>query len=131
MARIKEISSQDFELKPTDILAPPDQIVSTIPVETRDQELPFHGLTWQNFERLCYRLAGHSNQAESWQRYGRQGQAQGGIDIFVRRSDDHYDVWQCKCYRKFVTGKIKDTVQQFLAGKWKRKTLNLFMCVAA
>ena len=34
------------------------------PVNTREQLLPFQGLTWQNFERLCLRLARTRGEAQ-------------------------------------------------------------------
>jgi len=76
------------------------------PVETRVQVLPFHDLAWENFERLCLRLARdhgvvvHSadhaagdtetgrmsaRQAGAQGRlYGTRGQNQQGIDLYVR-----------------------------------------------
>jgi replication-associated recombination protein RarA len=41
-----------------------DQI--TPPVDTRAQVLPFGDLSWQDFERLCLRLAKSDGDAEYW-----------------------------------------------------------------
>ena len=118
--------------KPADIHIPPNGVEKIDPpVETRHQELPLHTLTWENFEKLCFRLAGMEFQAEDWVRYGRQGQAQGGIDIFVRRVDNHYDVWQCKCYKSFSAAKVKSAVDVFLGGEWVEQTKRLLLCVTA
>ena len=72
------------------------------PVETRHQVLPFDCLAWENFERLCLRLAigrgevvhsadfggnaaadGRGN-ARDGRLYGVRGQDQQGIDLYVR-----------------------------------------------
>ena len=84
---------------------------------TRLQKLPFDRLSWQNFERLCFRLASRNDQAEDWQRYGRPGQAQSGIDIFVRRADGRYDVWQCKHYRRCGPAQVREAASIFMAGE--------------
>lgn len=64
--------------------APVDAVPAHPPVITRIQVLPFGELTWENFERLCYRLAGRTERVEYVARYGRSGQAQQGIDLFAR-----------------------------------------------
>jgi hypothetical protein len=61
---------------------------------TRAQILPFGELTWENFERLCYRLAGRDERVEHVARYGRSGQAQKGIDLFARLPTGKYEVWR-------------------------------------
>ena len=120
------------EIKPQHVFRPADGLDKIDPpVETRYQELPFHKLSWEDFERLCFRMAGKNTRAEYWQRYGRQGQAQGGIDIFVRLTCGKYETWQCKRYKKFDAAKIKDAVDIFLAGDWKDRTASLFLCVTA
>ncbi|MFM6053760.1 MAG: hypothetical protein ACKPA7_19400, partial [Sphaerospermopsis kisseleviana] len=42
---------------PSWLETPPDTNKIDHPVETQQQELPFEKLTWENFERLCLRLA--------------------------------------------------------------------------
>lgn len=118
-----------FEENSQSVLLPPDSIVDIPPIETRLQDLPVEKLTWENFERLCLRLSGKNAEAESWQCYGRKGQAQEGIDIFVRRKDEQYDLWQCKRYQKFTAAKIKDAVDVFLQGKWKDRANSLILSV--
>ena len=66
------------------------------PAVTSLQRLPFGELTWENFERLCYRLAGLTDGVEFHSRYGRGGQAQQGIDVYVRLAGGRYEVWQVK-----------------------------------
>jgi hypothetical protein len=99
---------------------PPDGV--PLPgTETRPQVLPFGNLTWENFERLCYRLAGKDSSIESYARYGRVGQAQHGIDVFARRRDGAYNVWQAKHHATFSASKLKAAVTVFLKGAWKTR----------
>ena len=58
--------------------APPDTDRPRPPVETRVQCLPMGELSWENFERLCYRLVGQQSEVEHCARYGVQGEAQEG-----------------------------------------------------
>src|SRR4030067_3216433 len=126
----KRTKTEQFEIKPNDVFAPPDSFDKIPPPLTvRKQELPLNELSWKDFERLCFRLAGRGQQAEHWQRYGRQGQAQGGMDIFVRRTDGKYDVWQCKRYQRFTAPEVVDAVDMFVAGEREGRAAHMVLCV--
>jgi hypothetical protein len=102
------------------------------PVSSRSQILPLEELSWENFERLCYRLASRSGDVTECRRYGVQGQAQNGIDIYVRnRSSDAYITWQCKKYRRIAGGDIKSAVTKFLDSDWADKTSLFQFAVSA
>ncbi|TAI63415.1 hypothetical protein CWO89_24335 [Bradyrhizobium sp. Leo170] len=111
--------------------APADGTPVCPPVKTRVQVLPFGELTWENFERLCYRLAGRDERVEYVARYGRAGQAQKGIDLFVRLANGKYEVWQAKRYGSIAPGKIKEIVDAFRDGAWKDKSEKLILAVQA
>ena len=55
------------------------------PVTTRQQELPLEELAWEDFERLCLRLARLEADVEHCQLYGGRGRDQGGIDLYARQ----------------------------------------------
>jgi hypothetical protein len=77
--------SRDPESIPIWLQLPPDAVPADIgPVITRPQELPFDRLTWENFERLCFRLVQREADVEHCQIYGERGQDQQGIDIYAR-----------------------------------------------
>jgi len=100
------------------------------PVETLKQELPFGELTWQNFERLCLRIAGTDGDAECCRLYGTEGQAQGGIDIYVRRrSTPKYATWQSKRHKSFGPSDIQAAVERFLAHEWAANSDRFVLCV--
>ena len=87
-------------IEPRGFEAPPDATPQP-PVRTKSSVLPFGELTWENFERLCYRLAKRAGAVEYCARYGQQGEAQEGIDIFARLDDGTYDCWQAKRHKSF------------------------------
>jgi hypothetical protein len=105
-----------------DLNAPPDGVPAHPPVITKVQVLPFGVLTWENFERLCYRLAGKAERVEYVARYGRSGQAQQGIDLFSRLPSGKYEVWQAKRYEAIVATQVTAIVDTFRAGAWKDKS---------
>jgi hypothetical protein len=66
------------------------------PVATRPAALPFLELGWENFERLCYRLAQIDGAVEKAWSYGTAGYGQLGIDVLVRMKDGSFEAWQSK-----------------------------------
>ncbi len=101
------------------------------PIETVSQVLPFGELTWENFERLCHRLASQDNEVEHSARYGLAGQAQQGIDIFARKKNGKYDTWQAKRYKKYLPSQLKSAATAFLKGNWVARSETLFIAVQA
>jgi len=105
---------------------------SAPPVDAHEQELPFGKITWQNFERLCRRLASTDGDVEYCRLYGTEGQEQGGIDIYVRRrSRTKYATWQSKRHKSFSPGQIETAVDDFLKGDWPAKSDRFVLCVQA
>lgn len=117
-------------LAPLSVLGPPDSVPSVIPTETRAAQcLPFGDLSWENFERLCHRMIAREADVEHCARYGQQGEAQEGIDIFARRSDGRYDCLQAKRHRVFGSSKMREAVDMFLAGSWADDTVQFTIAV--
>ena len=114
-----------------DLNAPPDEVPAHPAVTTRAQVLPFGELTWANFERLCYRLAGRDQRVEYVARYGRSGQAQEGIDLFARLAVGKYEVWQAKRYQSITAAEIKKIVHSFRVGAWIEKSEQLVLAIQA
>ncbi|MEQ8743608.1 NACHT domain-containing protein [Parasphingorhabdus sp.] len=124
------MQSNDIDI-PSSLRAPPDANRPNPPVETRVQCLPIGELSWENFERLCYRLVGQRNEVEHCARYGVQGEAQEGIDLFARLSSGRYDCWQAKRHKSFGATKLRDAVKLFLEGPWAEKTDEFTLAVQA
>jgi hypothetical protein len=101
------------------------------PVATRAQLLPFDALSWENFERLCHRLIALDGDVEHCARYGRQGDAQEGIDIFARQADGRYHCLQAKRHRSFGLSKLRDAVDLFLAGSWAARAIRFTIAIQA
>ena len=121
----------DTHQQPLSLHSPPDRVPGELPVQTVSSDLPFGGLTWENFERLCQRLASLEDDVDHAERYGRPGQAQGGIDIYARKKNGRYDCWQAKRYARFMPRDLDDAVATFLAGEWAARTDVLTIAVQA
>jgi hypothetical protein len=127
-----EAQPLDSEENPAWVLEPPDAADVAPPVDTLAQELPFGEITWQNFERLCRRLASLDGDVEYCCLYGTAGQEQGGIDIYVRRtSTTKYATWQSKRHKSFGPAQIDAAVTEFLNGPWAEKSDRFALCVQA
>lgn len=118
-------------LASANVLGPPDAAPPPPPVTTRNQLLPFGELSWENFERLCHRLTALDGDIEHCARYGRQGEAQGGIDIFARQADGDYHCVQAKRHRSFGPSKLQEAVDVFLSGSWAPRASRFTIAVQA
>ena len=88
---------QRFERRFPSWLSLPPNAEPPPPVETRTYPLPIGQLTWENFERLCVRIAELEADVEYCRQYGVRGQDQEGIDLFAwERARNSYTVYQCK-----------------------------------
>ncbi|WP_434348710.1 hypothetical protein ACN6A1_15910 [Myxococcus virescens] len=101
------------------------------PTVTREQTLPFGSLAWENFERLCFRLAHRSGDVEDGRIYGERGQAQEGIDLYVRRATGDYETWQCKRYQHITVAELESAVTKFLSGDWAKRSKVFKLAVSA
>ena len=97
------------------------------PTRTQLQLLPFQELEWEDFERLCYRLARIRGDVEQWAAlYGARGQKQDGIDIYVREpSAKLYSCWQSKRYRQLTPARLRATIAEFEKGGCRAKLLDI------
>jgi energy-coupling factor transporter ATP-binding protein EcfA2 len=93
--------------------------------------LPFESLSWENFERLGHRLISLEGDVEYCARYGSQGDAQEGIDIFARLADGRYHCVQAKRHRLFGAAKLRKAVDTFLAGDWAVRASHFTIMVQA
>ena len=111
------------------VTSPPDGVPPAPPVSTRAQCLPFGQLTWENFERLCHRLVSLEGDVEHCARYGRQGDAQAGIDIYARHVSGRYHCLQAKRHQSFSAAQIRDAVDLFLGGSWAARAARFTLAV--
>src|SRR5271165_3792415 len=103
------------------------------PTRTRLQVLPFGELEWDNFERLCYRLARLTGDVEQWAAlYGGRGQKQDGIDIYVcRPAASRYACWQSKRHDRLTVRALKAAIAEFEQGEWAAKSDEFVICTSA
>jgi hypothetical protein len=110
--------------------AEPSGEYPAIPPLVLAYELPTWLLRWDDFERLCERLARHDGGAMGARRYGRGGQKQHGIDIYAVQQNGRYRVWQCKQYTTIEKLDIAKAAQDFLDGPWAERADNFTFCTS-
>lgn len=119
----------DRSENPSWLTADPIEDVAA-PVTTRKDLLPLLDLRWENFERLCYRLAksqGHITKAWS---YGTSGYGQLGIDILVRRKDGSFEAWQSKRHKTFGVAAVREAITVFENADWANHAKRFVLAVA-
>ena len=109
----------------------PESVVKAPPVEARTAELPFDQLSWQDFERLVFRLVRKNADVVYCAPYGRPGQAQDGIDVYARLSGGGHICWQARNRKDVSTSDIEKAVDDLLKGKWAASAKRFVLCVRA
>jgi NACHT domain len=104
---------------PSWLETPATSVPTRLLTVTRPQLLPLNDLTWENFERICLRYARGRGSVVRTQLYGIKGQAQHGIDLYVRLAEPaRYEVYQSKKLASLTSGDIASAVDKFIGGKW-------------
>ena len=124
------MSAQDRPQIPPYLLEIPDSAIQP-PASTSRQVLPLAELSWQDFERLCLRIALHESDAEVVRQFGRPGQTQQGIDIYGRKRNGRYIVYQCRQRSSFTPGDIKSAISDFVQGEWAELADEFVICTSA
>ena len=70
---------------PRDLEDPPGEPQVEPPLDAAPHDLPFGRIPWEDFEKLCLRLAKRESDVEDGRRFGTSGQSQSGIDIYARK----------------------------------------------
>ncbi|WP_447652277.1 hypothetical protein [Pseudomonas abietaniphila] len=85
----------------------------------------FNDMSGEQFEQLCWWLLRKDHDLVGCQMLGKQGKkSQDGIDLFAfhRSRPDALRVFECKCWKRFTPGVLRDTVDRFLSGQWVSTT---------
>ncbi|QAY58671.1 hypothetical protein ET475_00715 [Microbacterium protaetiae] len=83
------------------------------PVVGKLDLLPFNALSWEDFERLQWRVMRDVKGLRHAQLYGDRGQAQKGLDIVALAPDGTGVALQSKKYTSFGASNIKAAVKKF------------------
>lgn len=100
------------------------------PIQTKPIALPLLELSWEDFERLCLRLAQKAGAVEKVWAYGTSGYSQLGIDILVRMQDGSFAAWQSKRQKTFGPAAVKKAVSTFLEADWAKQAKRFVLAVA-
>ena len=101
------------------------------PVDTKIQMLPVEQLGWEDFEKLCLRLAQLEHSIDNCEIYGIKGQKQQGIDIFAQKENAKYSSYQCKRYQEVTEDVLEKAVNKFRDEEWKPKSDKFYFCTTA
>ncbi|MER8715845.1 hypothetical protein [Mesorhizobium sp. M1295] len=129
-SKIRRVALPSHEENPEWLTEKPKNRTVSPPVNTRGDRLPFLELSWENFEKLCRRLAEASGDVECAWAYGTRGQKQYGIDLLVRRTDGSYEVWQTKRYKKGTVADVNAALEIFLKHPWAEKAKRFVLVFA-
>jgi hypothetical protein len=117
---------------PAELLAPPSGEHPAPLPRTAQQTLPFGGLLWTDFERLCLRLARLGGDLGKARLYGDPGQLQYGIDFYVVLPSGRYETYQCKKVAHLSPSDIKAAVDEFLRRRrWAARSDRFTLCTSA
>lgn len=83
------------------------------PVLGKLELLPFNELSWEDFERLQWRVMRDVEGLRHAQLYGDRGQAQFGLDIVALTPDGTGTALQSKKYKRFGAADLKSAVTKF------------------
>ncbi|MEH0420509.1 hypothetical protein, partial [Streptomyces sp. B21-083] len=83
------------------------------PVIGKLELLPFNALSWEDFERLQWRVMRDVEGLRHAQLYGDRGQAQYGLDVVALAPDGSGTALQSKKYKRFGAADIKAAANKF------------------
>jgi hypothetical protein len=110
---------------------PPPEARVEPPLDPALHDLPFGSLPWEDFEKLCLRLAKRASDVEDARRFGTRGQPQSGIDIYARKGEQaDYVVYQCRRVATLTEADLRNAVDDFLHGEWGSKASEFAFCTS-
>ncbi len=94
--------------------------------------LGFTRMESKQFEQFCWFLIRKDHYFEDCQYIGGNGTKQDGIDLFARDKFDSSQliVFECKCWKKITSTKLKEAVTRFLNGNWSKSKPKFILIVA-
>jgi len=99
---------------------PTNQI--TPPIIYNYSSLPYHQLSWEELEKLCFEILCVTYGPECCHMYGSRGQNQHGFDCYVRNEDGSYMLFQVKKAISFKKKDLTDALEIWEKGEWYSKT---------
>lgn len=94
--------------------------------------LSFCNMHPKQFEQFCWWLLQRDYEIEGCQLIGGSGRYQGGIDLFAYARGDkaQLTVFECKCWKEFKAGALKDAITRFLDGPWSMPGVRFVLILA-
>lgn len=108
----------------------PSSSIVPPPIVSTDDEIPIGQLIWEDFEKLCLRIAETIHSIDDCEIYGIKGQKQEGIDIFALKDNNKYSSYQCKRYKNITEDVLEKAVKTLKEGDWKDKSDQFVFCTS-
>ena len=89
--------------------------------------LPFDKLSWEDFERLLWRILHDVEGLRDARLYGNRGQKQYGLDIVAFDVDKTGTALQCKRYESFTASLLREAVEKLQESRQKFSEINRFV----
>lgn len=93
-------------------------------------DLPFQGLSWDQFERVCQDIV-RSQGFQQVNGYGRPGQSQHGIDFRGIAPSGERFAFQAKRVEEFAPPDLRKTVEVFARGRFCNRFDTFVICTSA
>lgn len=106
----------------------PSNSVINPPIDSTTDNLPIERLSWEDFEKLCLRIAQIEHGIDDCDIYGIKGEKQDGIDIFGRKISGKYTSYQCKRYVSVTNSTLNNAVKEFKEQEWFIKSDVFVFC---
>lgn len=106
----------------------PSNSIINPPIDATSDTLPIEKLTWEDFEKLCLRIAQIQHGIDDCEIYGIKGEKQNGIDIYGRNKNEKYTSYQCKKYISVTKNTLTQAVKKFTEEDWYTKSDTFIFC---
>jgi hypothetical protein len=101
------------------LLAPPDALTPA-PVLGQIESLPFNGMSWEDFERLTWRVLRDVTGHHSALIYGDKGESQFGLDVVAHSPRGSNVALQAKKYQRFGPAQLEAIAAKFVRDAGRR-----------
>lgn len=101
---------------PTGQILGPPSTVTDAPLDPQLSVLPTNLMDWRDFEKLLLRIAHETRGLRSLVMYGRQGQAQDGLDVVGINAATEVEGIQAKRVKNFRKADLESAVSKYISG---------------
>ncbi|GFM66960.1 hypothetical protein Q1J52_14135 [Pseudomonas lijiangensis] len=120
------------DINAENLLASPHPVIAEV-LNPKLGELPWHLMQWEDFQKLCTRLIQRQHLEKNIQvfQFGKAGQAQDGIDIIWKNSEEKkFSTAEVKHWKKIKPSNITTWTNNFIKGGLGTKSCLWILCLS-